>query len=108
MPLRESMCDVCMSPGHCCQLIALSGSNPDPTKQPQQPMSFEAAEHFLLKSNHSMFRPAFQDEKGIWRFTCTALQPNGRCGIYDERPMVCRLYEPGTDRLCVHFVEKGE
>ena len=53
------MCDVCMSPGHCCQLIALSGSNPDPTKQPQQPMSFEAAEHSFALNE---FRAEFMAE----------------------------------------------
>lgn len=26
---------------------------------------------------------------------CTALTPTGRCGIYDDRPLVCRLFVPG-------------
>lgn len=26
---------------------------------------------------------------------CTALTPEGRCGIYAERPQVCRTYPPG-------------
>jgi len=26
---------------------------------------------------------------------CTALTPEGRCGIYEARPMMCRTYRPG-------------
>jgi Fe-S-cluster containining protein len=26
---------------------------------------------------------------------CSALTPAGRCGIYDSRPNVCRVYRPG-------------
>ncbi len=26
---------------------------------------------------------------------CSALTAEGRCGIYADRPMVCRVYQPG-------------
>lgn len=26
---------------------------------------------------------------------CTALTDAGRCGIYEDRPVLCRVYEPG-------------
>lgn len=36
-------------------------------------------------------------------FACSWLLPNGRCGGYDERPQMCRIFPEGGDRLCVHF-----
>ena len=106
---RGGLCDVCMDPGHCCRALALSGSNLDPTKQPQAPMSHEAAEHFLMLSGHSMFRPAFQDDRGVWRYSCTALDNRtGRCTIYERRPALCERYAPGADALCVHYVPPTE
>ncbi len=106
MPLHESMCDVCMSPGHCCKELTLSGPF-------SEPMSRERAEHLLISptNNHEktwVFRPLRQDERGIWRFSCTQLLSNGRCGIYEDRPHLCRHYQPGTDALCVHFVERSD
>lgn len=31
----------------------------------------------------------------IFETRCTALTPGGRCAIYDDRPNVCRVFEPG-------------
>lgn len=36
-----------------------------------------------------------------YAYSCPELLPNGRCGIYENRPNVCRDYKPGTDALCV-------
>jgi Fe-S-cluster containining protein len=36
-------------------------------------------------------------------FRCTKLTDGGRCSIYQDRPALCRRYEPLSDRLCVHF-----
>lgn len=37
-----------------------------------------------------------------WLFSCTKLLANGRCGIYAQRPELCKSYAPGNDMLCVH------
>jgi Fe-S-cluster containining protein len=75
-----------------------------------EPMSFEAAEHRALEVGLWMFRPAEQDDQGRWRWWCTALQSDGRCSIYEDRPDLCRRYRPGQDGLCVHYWpdEEGE
>lgn len=47
----------------------------------------------------------FADSNGalyqVWTFRCTNLLTNGRCGDYEHRPQLCRLYEPLQDGLCV-------
>lgn len=91
-----------MSPGHCCKSLFLSGHMPGPAGEMfQDPMSFERAEHHAMRAGLP-FRPLAQDDLGRWRWTCTQLLPNGRCGIYEDRPEVCRRYRPGEDPLCVH------
>jgi Fe-S-cluster containining protein len=39
----------------------------------------------------------------FWRWRCTELTASGRCGIYEDRPRACRVFEPGSDALCVHY-----
>jgi Fe-S-cluster containining protein len=34
-------------------------------------------------------------------YDCPNLTPDGRCGIYETRPNLCRIFVPGTDPLCV-------
>lgn len=34
--------------------------------------------------------------------TCNALTPDGRCAIYDDRPLVCRVYGVVEGMLCEH------
>lgn len=47
------------------------------------------------------FLPLYKSPSGEWRYWCQHLTREGRCGIYDQRPAVCRAYEPGSDRgLC--------
>ena len=30
-----------------------------------------------------------------WELRCIKLEPGGRCSIYEDRPQLCRDYEPG-------------
>lgn len=97
--IRETMCDSCMSPGACCKRLFLTGGRLG--FRFEQPMTREVAEHEAMRQGLP-FVPA-DSENGIWRWTCPALQDDGRCGIYESRPEVCRRYEPGRDPLCVHY-----
>lgn len=49
------------------------------------------------------FVPAHQDESGMWWYSCTQLGRDGRCRSYEDRPQLCRVFEPGEDPLCVHY-----
>lgn len=42
-------------------------------------------------------------EYAVWVWGCPKLLPNGRCGDYENRPGLCRSYQPLDDGLCVHF-----
>lgn len=41
---------------------------------------------------HATARPGHLLE---FEVRCTALTPESRCGIYEHRPLVCKLYEAG-------------
>ena len=53
------------------------------------------------RSPSSQHKPAQEQ----WVFSCDALQTDGRCGIYETRPKLCRDFKPGSDPLCVHYGE---
>lgn len=98
---RGGLCDVCISPGHCCRSLALSGGDHRGHFNDVMPQG----KAVLLAIDFKMpFRPTHQDENGVWRWTCPALAPDGRCSIYDDRPHLCRDFSPGSDPLCVHYV----
>jgi Fe-S-cluster containining protein len=95
--IPESMCDRCLKPGYCCRSVMLTGGPFG------DPMSFEAAEHQLLKYQLP-FRPAHYDEEHHrWYFWCPNLRGDGRCGDYENRPDLCRRYRPGEEGLCAHY-----
>ncbi len=95
--IRESMCDSCMKPGHCCRSVFLTGGPFG------DPMSFEKVEHELMRWKLP-FRPLeYREDEHRWRFWCPNLQRDGRCGDYENRPQLCRDYEPGREGLCVHY-----
>lgn len=71
-------------------------------------MSFDRAEQLAMALGIWMFRPLRQLEDGRWTWECTQLQPNGRCGIYENRPQLCRDFAPGEGPLCVHYVPRDE
>ena len=97
-----SLCDTCMKPGACCQRLFLTGAG----GEAEAPKSFEAAEHFAMRSGLP-FRPLYQTE-AAWHWWCTALGSDGRCTIYENRPQLCRDFKPGSDPLCVHYWARPE
>lgn len=104
--MRESMCDSCLSPGACCKALRLRGGarQADNSDAIEASMSFDQAERRALELNLWMFRPLHQEAAdGSWTWSCTQLEPNGRCGIYEDRPELCRSFRPGQDPLCVHY-----
>ncbi|WP_368855573.1 YkgJ family cysteine cluster protein [Sphingomonas glacialis] len=97
-----------MSPGACCKRLNLSGGPAMPSGGfIDSPMSFERAEHVAMQFGLP-FRPSSQRIDGTWEWTCDQLTDAGRCGIYDDRPRLCRAFKPGADPLCVHFVPRDD
>lgn len=110
-----SLCDKCFDPGRCCKLMNLSQKSGDaltvwtdidiPAQAIEHGLPFEPVAKLGEWTDEKTGRPYAEFH---WR--CTKLLPNGRCGIYEDRPNLCRSFEPLTDQLCVHWngAETGE
>ena len=81
----ENKCSFCTGT-KCCSYI---------TEQLETPRSKYDFEHMLWQISHENVN-IYKDEDGwyiMFRTRCTHLLPDGRCGIYDIRPEICRAYE---------------
>lgn len=102
-----SLCSICAEPGACCQNVNLHVKGESITfwevswrSDSKREMRERGLPFFA-----SSVRSRHKDEDGsdyvtLW-FDCPKLQPDGRCGIYADRPRLCRTYLPGQDDLCV-------
>lgn len=108
--IPEISCDRCAAPGTCCKSFPLSAEFPIGS-------THETVQAWLAKENLP-FNPIRRQyvypggnkivvgPKGWyenWLFTCTKVTPEGRCSIYEDRPTLCKIYEPGMDAMCVHM-----
>lgn len=79
-----SLCDQCAA--LCCRYFAFSIDKPD------TPREFEDLRWYLLHEDTIIFV-----EDGEWYVQvnrkCRALLPDNRCGIYENRPTICRGYK---------------
>ncbi len=79
----EILCDYC--PAKCCKYFAL------PIETPTERADFDFIRWYLLHERATVFT-----EDSTWYLlvhtACKHLQPDNRCGIYDERPQICRDY----------------
>ena len=99
-----SACDACLKPGHCCRRIALGHPDFCGTREKAQAKLDEQAR--VHEDRDQAFPFVLTDQvplgdRKFWRCDCTALGADGRCTVYERRPALCRLYEPGSDDLCV-------
>ncbi len=80
----ETKCGFCTR-SICCTYI---------TQQIDTPRSIEDFDQLLWQLAHTNIQ-AYKDEDGWFLLinnVCAQLQPDGRCGIYEERPAICREY----------------
>ncbi|MGD8559555.1 MAG: YkgJ family cysteine cluster protein [Gammaproteobacteria bacterium] len=81
----ENKCDFCTG-SLCCTYI---------TQEIDTPRSIQDFDHLLWQTAHHDVQ-IYKDE-GDWYLLvnrkCKFLQPDGRCGIYESRPMVCREHD---------------
>lgn len=89
-----SLCEQCVA--LCCRYFAFAIEKPD-TKR-----DFEDLRWYMLHEDTLIFV-----EKGEWYIQinrpCRALLPDNRCGIYENRPTICREYK--TDACDWHGTE---
>ena len=80
----DNKCDLCTN-SKCCTYV---------TQQIDTPKSKYDFEILLWQVAHDRVG-AYKDEDGwfvIFEAPCLKLLPDGRCGIYDERPTICRSH----------------
>lgn len=78
-------CDLCTN-STCCTYV---------TQQVDTPRSKYDFEILLWQVSHKGVG-AYKDEDGwfvMYDAPCTHLEMDGRCGIYDDRPTICRTHE---------------
>jgi Fe-S-cluster containining protein len=104
-----SLCDRCYAPGQCCKGFTLF--TPEGEERTFWVEGDDTVEDYL--GEHELpFTPELLEEfadpetgrkYGSYRFSCAKLDGDGRCSIYDDRPEICRNFEPaGGSLLCVH------
>jgi Fe-S-cluster containining protein len=100
-----SPCETCSSPGSCCRGFVLSLN--DIPKANWESIARSRLDGYGL--TYFRIEEALRSEVtldgcvGI-RCSCDKLDKDGRCGDYENRPNVCRVYEPLSDNLCAEFV----
>jgi Fe-S-cluster containining protein len=114
-------CETCRAPGRCCSGFPLNSSAATNALNEMEvqawldqvltpPLDWNWGEPDRPDQEWRVglpFRPLFKDSTGAWRYWCTLLTPEGRCGDYEHRPWLCSHFQPGSDPLCIEF-EKEE
>ena len=80
----DTKCGFCTN-SKCCTYV---------TQQIDTPRSKYDFEHLLWQLAHRNVQ-AYKDEDGwylLFNSACGHLEPDGRCGIYEQRPQICRDY----------------
>ena len=118
--MTESACDTCRDPGYCCRNFTLNVVFPaempraevqkhidegtDPWDGPDyadgEPTPFM---HPIRISSRYIHKGEKKPHGVTWGFSCDRLGHDGRCMQYEDRPQVCRGYEPKSDLLCIEY-----
>lgn len=103
-----SICDKCYSPGRCCKSFVLFGAD-----DKRATLWVDEDYNEQLKERGLPFRflevdQVFEAEDAGRQYcsfvaTCPLLGPDGRCTDYEARPKLCKIYEPQSSPLCIHF-----
>lgn len=97
-----SICDTCREPGKCCKRLMLGGVTQE--KFPTLKDAREIAANWPFEPAGLPFYP-MRVVEGYWLFTCGRFDwDTGRCKDYENRPALCRNYEPKSDALCAEYV----
>ena len=82
---KENKCSFCEG-SKCCTYI---------TQQIDTPRSMTDFDYLLWQTSHQDVQ-VYKDEDGWFLLinrSCLHLLPDGRCGIYDTRPIICREHD---------------
>lgn len=109
----EANCDTCREPGACCRSFHVGIDVPEDMSGDALKVHLRAGLRPTTGTQAFEVLPYDPDyvyctegkQKGTvqWCYSCPELQPDGRCGIYETRPTICRDYIVGSDALCVEW-----
>ncbi|MCB1141069.1 MAG: YkgJ family cysteine cluster protein [Leptospiraceae bacterium] len=82
--------EICCKCTGCCRYVSTV------LEKPRNKSTIDHYVWFLLHKNVQIYI----DNEGDWNLLfitpCTELQPDGRCGIYETRPVICKEYSPDS------------
>lgn len=97
-----SFCDQCESPGHCCKRLSLNPGSDMNAIEVDEKTLVDWVEFNIGKNPFYLIGHNGDD----YEWGCYNLNSiTGRCNDYENRPQLCRDYEPKSDRLCYHYEE---
>lgn len=113
------LCDACYRPGNCCKDIRLSRGSESITFWLNEPIEPQVSAQDENLKNHPFvfdrveeqwFSEKEKQPYGTVVFQCKNLLPNGRCGDYKNRPLLCKMYKAGSCQICIHHTatESGD
>lgn len=93
---KHKKCVTC--PGLCCRYMDIPITFSSWTPQPRTWADIDALRWYLLhRGEGSPFAGIFLHD-GLYlarfRVPCAHVQSDGKCGVYDSRPWVCRTFDP--------------
>lgn len=106
--LAVSVCDTCFDPGRCCRNFPLNVCPPSEHATLLEAMVWAASCSYYGPAREELFGlPFIPHERDVaantFRWHCSNLQADGRCGDYVYRPEACVRYMPGTDESCTLY-----
>lgn len=96
-------CDTCRSPGSCCKEFMISGHYDKDTWEEDIKQKFEFHNLPFVPVRAERHHSWGLDDPVIVVASCTKLTPEGRCSIYENRPQLCKNYQPLQDLLCCEY-----
>lgn len=103
------LCDRCNAPGACCRGFTIYQLVPRVPADVYEECVVRAVERLRTDFGIDYFVPSKRvippelgavGDVAIAEWSCTRLGPDGRCTRYEDRPQVCRSYQPMDDALC--------
>jgi hypothetical protein len=92
-----SLCGICIEPGHCCKRFKLYKGDQEANVQHVLESGFAFV---VCGIDHHYFFNDMVNES--YYYKCLNLDEEGHCIDYENRPLLCENFEPGSNRICCY------
>ena len=103
---QMTTCAFCPKPGACCTGFVLTGGSYQGSYKPDEweLRAMDAiVDHNLPFKVIGAYWPKTENYYVAPIYGCDHLTSDGRCGIYESRPQVCRAFVPMSAPLCILY-----